>query len=370
MRKSRRKIWSLLHQVPGLAAGFILVLVGLTGSCLVFDHRLDEWLNPKILTSGKTGPHRPLDEIVASARKAFPSATPYIFLHMPRKDDGVFIVQLQVPEKNKPLHLVEVMVEPATARVLGSRIKGEDIISIVYDLHWRLLLGDTGRVLVGVLGILMVFSMATGLILWWPAPGRWKRALRFARQPGSKRLNFDRHRLSGVYTAPALFVVLFSGIAMNLPQLVEPVVEWFSPITYVYPEHLRSSVRNGVQPISVGTAVKIARTVFPSAELKFAVAPEKADGFFQATFRSPGEVRKASGSSRVFLDQYSGEILLIQDPGNMTAGDVFLEWQFPLHNGEAFSLPGRIFVCLLGLVPLVLYLTGLRLWKNQLKRGT
>ena len=64
----------------------------------------------------------------------------------------------------------------------------------------------------------------------------------------------------------------------------------------------------------------------------------------------------------VWLDQYSGAVLKVRDWRNFTAGDTFVAWLFPLHNGEAFGLTGRGIVCVTGFAPLVLYVTGIRMW--------
>lgn len=47
------------------------------------------------------------------------------------------------------------------------------------------------------------------------------------------------------------------------------------------------------------------------------------------------------------------------------AGDKFLEWQFPLHTGEAFGLRGRILVCIAGFVPSVLYAKVFIRWRQK-----
>ncbi len=41
-----RAILVLLHRYIGLATAVFLLLAGLTGSLLAFNHELDEWLNP------------------------------------------------------------------------------------------------------------------------------------------------------------------------------------------------------------------------------------------------------------------------------------------------------------------------------------
>jgi uncharacterized iron-regulated membrane protein len=43
----------------------------------------------------------------------------------------------------------------------------------------------------------------------------------------------------------------------------------------------------------------------------------------------------------------------------MSAGDRFILSQFPLHNDEAFGLPGRLVILVSGLSVPLLYVTGL-----------
>jgi len=47
-----------------------------------------------------------------------------------------------------------------------------------------------------------------------------------------------------------------------------------------------------------------------------------------------------------------------------------MTWQFPLHNGDALGMPGRIIVLISGLTPLLFFITGTYLWwqKRQLRR--
>ena len=48
----------------------------------------------------------------------------------------------------------------------------------------------------------------------------------------------------------------------------------------------------------------------------------------------------------------------------------FLSWLFPLHTGEAFGLPGRIFISLFGFAPLAFMVTGLVIWLKLRKKST
>lgn len=363
-----RSVWRTVHLYTGLFAGAVLVLLGLTGSLLVFDHAIDEQLNPGLLTTEGAGPYRPLDAIVAAARTAHPEEDPALLM-MPRTEGGVFVARFdRRTTAGGALTRVEMAIDPYTAGVLGQREWGAYPLSFIYKLHYTLWLGETGETLVGIVGLLLLVSLATGLYLWWPLAwplrnGKLRRAITLKRGAGSARRNFDLHKMGGVYGALMLLVIAFSGVYMAFPEYVRPIVERFSaltggpaPVALPRPE---------ATPISVARAVAIAGNIFPGAELKGVGLPQGPQGVYAVTLRQPGEAKKSWGGSRVWIDPYTGEVLAVRDPGKMTAGDVFLEWQFPLHNGEILGLAGRVLVFITGFTPLLLYVTGIKMWLRR-----
>lgn len=118
---------------------------------------------------------------------------------------------------------------------------------------------------------------------------------------------------------------------------------------------------SGAKPLSAEQAVALARQAFPEGELRYIGIPHEDIGVYHIVLREPGEVLASGGQSQVWLDQYSGKILRVHDWRQFTGGKIFLAWLFPLHNGEAFGLVGRWIVFLTGFVPLVLYVTALRM---------
>jgi uncharacterized iron-regulated membrane protein len=260
---------------------------------------------------------------------------------------------------------MEVRIDPATTEVLGrDREWGRTVVSFVYKLHQSLLIDKPGETLVGFLALFLLLSIGTGVYLWWPNPGKLRQALSF--KPGRSliRWHYDLHKLGGMYSVIVLFILAFTGLYLEFPNYVVPLVNFFSPVQEFSTEKEWRSVipGSGAQAISVEQAVGIAREIFPDGELKFLAVPDNPEGVFRIGLRQPGEVRESSGQSQVWLDQYSGAVLKVVDWRTLAAGDIFIAWLFPLHNGEAFGLTGRWIVCVTGFVPLVLYLTGLRMW--------
>jgi uncharacterized iron-regulated membrane protein len=103
----------------------------------------------------------------------------------------------------------------------------------------------------------------------------------------------------------------------------------------------------------------------PDGELTMMELPEMDDDVYVVGKRAPDEVNFADAQRKLVVDQYSGKILYIQDPHRFTAGEKFLEWQYPLHCGEAFGNTGRALIMVLGLVPLTLYVTGFLRWRQK-----
>lgn len=58
--------------------------------------------------------------------------------------------------------------------------------------------------------------------------------------------------------------------------------------------------------------------------------------------RQQGEANHRWARSKVWIDQYSGQVLAEQDSNRFTSGETFLNLMWPLHNSEALGRAGRI----------------------------
>ena len=375
--QARRKLWLKVHLWLGLTAGAALVIIGLTGSILVLWQEIDTWLNDELMSVPIPGPkavYRPLDEIVAAAKSTIPQGAKLAYTSYPRNPDDVFVFSYQEPGvAGEKADSVNVFVDPYTARITGSRIFYDGktyldncLIGIVFKLHYALLWKEGGVILVGILGVLLVISVLTGLIVWWPLTGQWRKALTFKPKGSFERFNFDLHKTSGFYSALVLLAVLISGIYMNLPDQFIWLVERFS--TVVRPENIQSKDISSRVDIGLGKAVSIAQTNYPGGKLQYLNFPTETNGVYQICSDEVEELNRFVIDARcVFVDQHSGEILRVMDPSTGSAGDVFLQWQWPLHSGKAFGVTGRILVFLSGLACPILFVTGVMRWLQKRK---
>ena len=67
----------------------------------------------------------------------------------------------------------------------------------------------------------------------------------------------------------------------------------------------------------------------------------------------------------LYVDARSGTLLGARVPGEGSAGDLFMQLQFPLHSGRIAGVPGRVLVSLLGLLVATLSITGVVIWARK-----
>ena len=364
-RNAHRRIWRQLHLYLGLFVGFLFAFSGLTGSALVFYQDIDEYLNPALLAVETGGDYAPLTEITAAAKSAAPAGAKATRLYFPRHPQASMKVRFSVSGDGQDA-LLDVMVNPFTAEVLGQRQWGGYLMSFLYKLHYTLLAGDTGETIVGVMGLLLICSLLSGIVLWWPKLSNFFQAFTFRRSANGTRLMYDVHKTMGAYAAVVLIVIAFSGVYMIFPQYVNPLIGMALPITETAPVGASMKSANG-KMIDIDEVAAIANDRFPRADLQRIYFPTPADGVYRVIMRQSGDVRRTSGSTQLWIDSYERTVLAVQEPKTMTSGQAFVSWMFPLHNGEAFGMPGRIIVFLVGFTPFILYVTGLIVWWRKRK---
>ncbi len=376
--KTRRKHWLAVHLWLGLSLGLLLSIYGITGSILVFYEEIDEWLNSEILIvkpPEHSSAYQSLAAIFEAGRKAMPMQAKHVFATYPRNGQAAFKLRYAVATADGAREIWQVAVDPYTAMVTGKRLQDRSdsiipktFVDFMFKLHYALLIPsqDISTVVVGLSGALLMISVLTGLIVWWPLTGRWRQALIVKAKSGSVRYNYDLHKISGFYTALVILPVLFSGIYMVLPHNVVPVLELFSPVTYRY--WFQSTPPPGnAQSIGMDQAVAIAKQRYPTGRPHFiygAPGPTKTYTVCQNGVDAPGSLLHRRC---VVMDRYSGKILDVDDPAIGTAGEVFTHWQWPLHSGQAFGWTGRILVFLSGLACPVLFVTGVIRWLQKRK---
>lgn len=351
-----------LHKYIGLFLGLLLSITGISGSLVVFDRELDEMLAPETADFEPAANLASFDLAFENAIAAVNNGTMPTRIMLGRSPAAPHIIRFPTPPGAPGP--IEVSIDPGTSEVTAVRTWGEYPVTWFYHLHLSFLGGVMGEYLVGIMGFCMLFFCISGVIIWWPKMGRWRRAFTIKRDGGAFRFNFDLHKTVGIYFLPLFIMLAFTGIEIVWHEPVEKLVSVFLPVTELPDPVSRSNTGTRVSADEVAAT---ARSIFPDSAIARIYMPGDTDDPFEVTFRHQEEPWAEYSVSSVHIDQYSGEVLSVWDGRDMPAGNKFLDWLFPLHNGDALGLIGRWLVFVSGLLPAVLFGTGVYMWWRKRK---
>ena len=357
-----------VHLYLGLLLGGAFALLGLTGSFLVFYPEIDRGLNPELVNPSVMHSPPSVQAWFDHLHAQFPQRKGPWRIEIPRSTDQVVFARYLKPEETDPNVFAPMVValDPDSGAVLNARMWGDYLVTWVYDLHYSLLMGKLGTVLVSLLGMALLVSVVLGAYLWLPrGKQRLIKAVPKVRT-GSKKAIYDMHSYTGAYGAVLLLLMVVTGVGLATPQWVEPVVNLFS--VRMEKQTVYSAIpMPGAKRITADQAISAGLAVFPTAKLRWIEAPIKVEDVYVLRLQQPAEPSQRFPKTFVWIDQFSGQVLASRDALKVSSGDVFFDWLHPLHNGEAFGLTGRILAFFSGLLPLALLLTGWIRWRQKRK---
>lgn len=381
-----RSFLVILHRWFGLFMAVFLFIAGLTGAIISWDHEIDEWLNPQLFEASTTGAALPAlvlaDKLEAEAPQAMVTYLP--LHHEPGHTAGMSVAPRlnQVTGKPHTLTYNQVALDPVSGAVQGRRMWGavsltrENLLPFLYKLHYSMHIPDgwgieLGILFMGIVGIVWVVDCFIALWISFPNLSAWKKSFVFRWQHGGYKLNFDLHRSGGVWVWLLLLTLAVTSVSMNLNfQVVRPLVSQFSTLT-PSPFELRKPSPRPIEPLITRAGIlklanqeasrrhwtKPAGAIFYSPE--FGVYGV---GFFESGHEH-GDI--GLGNPWLYFDGNTGKAMGAQIPGSGSAGDIFMQAQFPLHSGRIAGLPGRIMVSCLGMMVAMLAVTGVVIWARK-----
>ena len=364
MSPTTRNIWVVTHRWTGIILGLVVVLIGVTGSLLVFEDDLDILLNPELyrVEAGAEGERLPYDALMKAAAAAGPqNLTPGYFSRIDDNPNRPVVVTLQGRGTNE----VQVFVNPYTAEVVGTR-GGFSSLALIRRLHGDLALGDLGEDLIGVLSIAISLMCLMGLVLWWPSRGAWIRSLKINFRAQPRLMLRDLHNAGGAY----LFIFLLLS-AVTVPPIVwklttpgaGPAQAGGPPAAPQRPTGL------GIKPppnIPWQTAINAAQLAVPDQWVGFTLRPLGPAPFYMVRLFPPGETGTPQMTT-VFVNRYNGDIIRISSPAAMTPTRLIsADFVITLHSGAIAGLTGRIIMFVAGLGFAVLFVSGIATWWMRL----
>ena len=352
MSPTIRRSLLTLHQWVGLAAGLFLAVISVSGSALVFENEIDRALNPATSFVTPGAQPLPIEALIARVKAAYPGDQ-VTGVRVAEKPDQAYELSLRSRQS--------AMVNPYTGEVLGLRDHEKSFARWVHLVHTRLVAGEIGERLVGGFSVAMLGLAITGLVLWWP-----RKILTVGSASSWKRTNFDLHNVLGFYSSLVMLFITLSGVLIAFEGTTDPLVRRLNPPAPEAPAPQSTPVAGGTR-ISVDRAIAIAEEALPGAFASNVGIPNGPKAVFRILKKFP-EDRTPAGRSRVYLDQFSGKVLLVENTRTAPLGTRILNLKRSAHTGDIFGAPTQALYFVVSLGIALQAMTGALIWWNGRKR--
>jgi uncharacterized iron-regulated membrane protein len=357
--KLRRVIFNL-HLYIGLAAGLFLLLSGLTGSMIVFRDEIEGLTHPELMETAPGEKRIPVQAVLDTVKRAYPEDK-LLYLRMPRTPQETYVLRMN------SAHDLFVYVNPYNGELLGGHRQKDTFMGWIALVHTELLSGELGKNILGVSALLLICMCGTGLFLWWPPNGirNISRGFKIGWSAPWKKFIFDVHRAFGAYTIIFLIIVAFTGVSLVFNKAVAELINSLTA-SAPRPSPPNSRVDEAADSIpSLDALLNHADHVLP-APTTWVTFPQTPQAPLVVRKRTPDEFNP-NGRSFIYFDQYTGEVLLVENASNAPLGARIFNTFYPIHTGVIGGFPTRMVQVVMGLAPLFLFATGYMMWRNRRK---
>ncbi len=369
-KKSRSKIWFLVHSWLALPIWFFVLIVCVTGTLAVVSQEIIWLANPDVRASKPSDDAQPLsyDQVVAAIKQAEPT-TRIETIVTPDESHFALSVDVSYPDGRS----VTVYVNPYTGVIQGVS-PAFDFKAFTRALHGWWLVPFTngyswGWYLVSLLGLPMLASLITGLVVYkkfWK--GFFKPTLRI--RHGARIFWGDLHRLSGIWSIWFIAVISITGIWFLIRAILgdnqisissEPIV----PV--IAREHVPTSADGNPPPmIGLDQAISTATSRIPGFDISFVSLPSNAYSHLYVGGRGWYPLMYQTAN----INPYTGTLDTAHLLGDRNALEFVTESMRPLHTGDFGGIWVKLIWFFFGLVLSMMVLSGLLIWTKRTALAT
>lgn len=348
-----RSLLKTIHLWIGLSLGVVLALVTLAGATLLWEDPIVEATHHELVDRPLPPPAQ--QAVALGQLLALPQGQGLRGISLPSDDMPVFEATARGGDK--------LYFDAGTGQYLETRHASSDFMLLVMAWHTKLLSGEVGETILGIVAIAGLVMLISGTWLYWPGRRRVISHLKpHARPPILRWASW--HRMVGFSALPLLLVMIGTGTTMAY----------------------RGAVRNGLaaafhdakpaKPPTVGTATSpidwaavftAARAAAPEAEFSRVMLPNKQGMPITLRIRQPGEWHPV-GRSSLWIDPVTAQVVASDDARNAGQGTRINNALYPIHTAAVGGMAWRIVATLTGLMPSFLLVTGFLFWRARRRR--
>ncbi|PKK37212.1 hypothetical protein BWI96_07645 [Siphonobacter sp. SORGH_AS_0500] len=354
-----------LHSWLGFVSGIFLLLLGLSGSVLVFRHELDHWANQELLqvsSQGKTLAPDRLSRCYHTIVDKYGDLDGIAWLNPEAGPDQAYNFRIYYNDARLFTYdLGLISFDPYSGTILRegpSRSFTPSFIEWLLQFHFSFQLGIPGAALTAIFGLTMMLSLLTGVIVYRKM--FWK-VLSFRIRINRKNwrtISSDLHRIVGVWSLLLNAIIFFTGFYMNL--FAFEAKTWRGETVPTQPNTLMAA--------SPDQMLQQALKAFPGLQPSYVYLPTQPTRTFEVRGYTPNQWKLWGAGNNVKIDQQTGKITRISRLQDKSVGERIEATFFPLHVGNYGGLPVKVLYVIIGLTPGLLSITGFLLGWRRLRK--
>ena len=369
-KKSRSKLWFLVHSWLALPIWFFVLIVCVTGTLAVVSQEIVWLANPQMRASQPSddAPRLGYEQIITAIKTAEPQA---LVQRISRPDESHFAldVTLSYPDGRS----LVTYVNPYTGLIQGTAPEF-NFQAFTRALHGWWLVPFTngyswGWYLVSALSLPLLASLITGLVVYkrfWK--GFFSPTLRI--RHGARIFWGDFHRLSGIWSIWFIAVISVTSTWFLIEAVLSDNHISISSET-VIPAMSRDSVpltADGLPParLSLDRAIEIAQQKIPGLEASVINMPFNAYSHLDIRGRGWYPLMFQSAT----LNPFNGELASSRVLSDRTSLEFVTESMRPLHTGDFGGLWIKLIWFFFGLLLSMMVLSGLLIWTKRTALAT
>lgn len=368
-KKSKSKLWFLVHSWLALPIWFFVLIVCFTGMLAVVSQEIVWLANPDVRASqpDDSAERLSFQQVLDALNQAEPDMS---VRSLSQPDGSHFAIKARVTLADGTTPTL--YVNPYTGAIQG-KMPDFNFEAFTRALHGWWLVPFTngyswGWYLVSLLGLPMLASLVTGLVVYKKF---WKGFFKPVRTGHGSRIFWgDLHRLAGVWSIWFIAVISITGIWFLIQAILgdnhitissEPVV----PV--IAREQVPQSTDGSPAPrIDLDEAVRIAGLAIPGVDISLISLPATAYSHIDLGGRGWYPLMFQSAAVNPYTRVVDSQFQL----GDRSALEFVTESMRPLHTGDFGGLAIKLVWFFFGLVLTLMVLSGLLIWTKRTAQAT
>jgi uncharacterized iron-regulated membrane protein len=360
MKAQTIKKWFNVHKWTSLICTIFLLMLCLTGLPLIFSHEIEEYFgDSKELEAVPAGtPTFTKDQVLQAALDQNPGKVmKYIFWDEKESPHQMFLTLGD--STAGPLEADHYMtMDERTGKVLLATPSKVDFMYIMFTLHVEMFAGIPGKLFLGLMGLLFMAALVSGVVLYSPIMKRFNFGM--IRTEKSARLRWlDMHNMLGIVTLAWVAVVGLTGV---INTLADPAVDLWrnGQLAEMVADYKDVPAVNGALS-SIDAAVKEAKKAAPGMEMSFVAYPGTpfSSKHHYAVYLKGTTPLTSRIVKPALIDAKTGKLTDIRD----------LPWYLntiyisqPFHFGDYGGIPLKVLWAVFDLASIFVLVSGLYLW--------